>query len=227
MKESLAEQLIDQQQTSSIFSSPSRDDLSSKLDSIERDGTTEKNEDSLQLKSTKDDVDSPEKKCKSDSNSLETVNTKSQQPQETPTENGKKKKKVMKKKFKKKTPRKKGLSSSINKSFKKNIKRFRCKFYKLDEYANFEDKIKPYQIEEFKKFRRKIIFKKNNTVYIVIKKKRDFLFNSLGNSDEDEEMSNLDEIANISSNHSHQININDIYDVIYDILDHLTTNCTD
>ena len=97
----------------------------------------------------------------------------------------------------------------------------------MDEYANFEDKIKPYQIEEFKKFRRKIIFKKNNTVYIVIKKKRDFLFNSHGNSNEDEEMSNLDEIANISSNHSHQININDIYDVIYDILDHLTTNCTD
>ena len=223
MKESLTEQFIDQQQTSS----PSCDYLSSKLDSIERDGTTEKNEDSLQLKSTKDDVDSPEKKCKSDSNSLETVNTKSQQPQETPTENGQKKKKVMKKKIKKKTPRKKSLRSFVNKSFKKNIKRFRCKFYKLNEYANFEDKIKPYQIEEFKKFRRKIIFKKNNTVYIVIKKKRDFLFNSLGNSNEDEEMSNLDEIANISSNHSHQININDIYDVIYDILDHLTTNCTD
>jgi hypothetical protein len=223
MKESLTEQFIDQQQTSS----PSCDYLSSKLDSIERDGTTEKNEDSLQLKSTKDDVDSPEKKCKSDSNSLETVNTKSQQPQETPTENGQKKKKVMKKKIKKKTPRKKRLRSFVNKSFKKNIKRFRCKFYKLDEYANFEDKIKPYQIEEFKKFRRKIIFKKNHTVYIVIKKKRDFLFNSLGNSNEDEEMSNLDEIANISSNHSHQININDIYDVIYDILDHLTTNCTD
>ena len=73
--------------------------MSSKLDSIERDGTTEKNEDSLQLKSTKDDVDSPEKKCKSDSNSLETVNTKSQQPQVTPTENGQKKKKVMKKKM--------------------------------------------------------------------------------------------------------------------------------
>lgn len=223
MKESLTEQFIDQQQTSS----PSCDYLSSKLDSIERDGTTEKNEDSLQLKSTKDDVDSPEKKCKSDSNSLETVNTKSQQPQETPTENGQKEKKVMKKKIKKKTPRKKRLRSFVNKSFKKNIKRFRCKFYKLDEYANFEDKIKPYQIEEFKKFRRKIIFKKNNTVYIVIKKKRDFLFNSLGNSNEDEEMPNLDEIANISSNHSHQININDIYDVIYDILDHLTTNCTD
>ena len=62
MKESLTEQFIDQQQTSS----PSCDYLSSKLDSIERDGTTEKNEDSLQLKSTKDDVDSPEKKCKSD-----------------------------------------------------------------------------------------------------------------------------------------------------------------
>ena len=75
---------------------------------------------------------------------LETVNTKSQQPQETPTENGQKKKKVMKKKIKKKTPRKKRLRSFVNKSFKKNIKRFRCKFYKLDEYANFEDKIKPY-----------------------------------------------------------------------------------
>ena len=223
MKESLTEQFIDQQQTSS----PSCDYLSSKLDSIERDGTTEKNEDSLQLKSTKDDVDSPEKKCKSDSNLLETVNTKSQQPQETPTENGQKKKKVMKKKIKKKTPRKKRLRSFVNKSFKKNIKRFRCKFYKLDEYANFEDKIKPYQIEEFKKFRRKIIFKKNNTVYIVIKKKRDFLFNSLGNSNEDEEMSNLDEIANISSNHSHQIYAYDIYGVVYDTLDHLTTKCTD
>ena len=146
----------------------------------------------------------------------------------------KRKKKLWKKKIKKKTPRKKRLRSFVNKSFKKNIKRFRCKFYKLDEYANFEDKIKPYQIEEFKKFRRKIIFKKNNTVYIVIKKKRlenkkgfenDFLFNSLGNSNEGEEKPNFDEIAaNINFNNSLQIYISD---EVKDTLVHLTINCTD
>ena len=236
MKESIAEQLFDQQ-ASSMISSLSCADLSFKLDSIDREGATEKNEDNLQLKNTKDDANSSQsqKKYKSNSNSLENVNTKSQQPQATPTESDKKEKK-----FKKRTPPKNSLSSPGNKSFKKNIKRFGYKFYKLCEYTNFEDRIEPNPIAKFKKlrvnkkFERKIIFKKNNTVYIVIKKKRlenkkgfenDFLFNSLGNSNEGEEKPNFDEIAaNINFNHSPQIYISD---EVKDTLVHLTINCTD
>ena len=240
---SIAEELIYQNE-SLILESKEYEGLSQQYDSFKpnRDGKTEKNDDCLHQKST-DDNDGSQKQEKSleqNADSNQQLNNISPQSQKNSDITDKKEIYIIKKP----EPTKKSLNIPPTDYKKKRIKNFKYKFYKLKEYADPEDTITMYPIKTFKMFKhlqifaKKIFFKKNNTIYIVIKKKKikqlslnnntntinedensvngsafenDIPFNDIMHND-NEEMMNLDIIANISSNSpSHNLLINGEY----------------
>ena len=228
---SIAEELIYQNE-SLILESKEYEGLSPQYDSFNpnRDGKTEKNDDCLLLKSTDDNNGSQmqEEGLELNDNSNKQLNSTSPKSQKNSDITDKKEIYIVKNP----EPTKKSLNIPLTDYRKKRIKAFKYKFYKLKEYADSEDTITMYPIKTFKMlkhskiFAKRIFFKKNNTIYIVTKKKRikqltlnnntnpvnedensvnglafenDILFNDIMHNEHEEYM-NLDIIANIDSN---------------------------
>ena len=228
---SIAEELIYQNE-SLILESKEYEGLSPQYDSFNpnRDGNTEKNDDCLHLKSTGDNNGSQKQEEVLENNDNSNLQLNNTSPQSQKNSDITDKKEIYT--VKNPEPTKKSLNIPPIDYRKKRIKTFKYKFYKLKEYADSEDTITMHPIKTFKMlkhlkiFAKKIFFKKNNTIYIVTKKKRikqltlnnntnpvnedenfvnglafenDIPFNDIMHNEHEEYM-NLDIIANIDSN---------------------------